>query len=68
MEKVKVTKDAAGEFRWMRYAANGEELSASTEGYKDKGYATEQAIDKNADCEIVDATGDDEVTVYVPGD
>lgn len=29
-------KDAAGEWRWKRCAPNGEEVAASTEGYKNK--------------------------------
>lgn len=27
-------KDKAGEWRWRRYATNGENVGASTEGYK----------------------------------
>ena len=50
--RIEVFKDSAGEWRWTRYAANGEELSASTEGYDNKFHAIEQAKALNEGVEI----------------
>lgn len=37
--RVEIYEDAAGEWRWMLYAGNGEEMAMSTEGYDNKGNA-----------------------------
>ena len=34
--KFKVKKDSKGEFRWIFYSSNGEEIAGSTEGYVKK--------------------------------
>lgn len=51
MTYLKVYRDKAGDWRWIRYASNGEEVSASTEGYENKAHAIEQARELNADIE-----------------
>jgi len=35
-DKFEIYKDKAGEYRWKRYAPNGQQVGSSTEGYKKK--------------------------------
>lgn len=51
-DKVEVYEDAVGEWRWHRKAGNGEILSASSEGYRDRDHAVEQAVALNPDVEV----------------
>lgn len=51
-DRVEVYEDIHGEFRWRRIAPNNEVLSASTESYKSKSYAVEQATELNPDVAI----------------
>ena len=53
-ERVEVYQDEAGEWRWSRIAANNERLSASTEGYKNKGHALEQAYTLNVGVPVME--------------
>lgn len=54
MDKVRVHKDANGDWMWSRESSNGEPLSRSTEGYENKAHAVEMANDKNGgDFEVV---------------
>ena len=39
MAQCELYKDKSGEWRWRHKAANGEEVAASTEGYKNKADA-----------------------------
>lgn len=57
-------RDAANEWQWKRFAANGEQVGGSTEGYKNKAdcianatrngwtedQQTEWEIEKDGDC------------------
>jgi uncharacterized protein YegP (UPF0339 family) len=56
-ERVEVRKDQAGEWRWTRYAANGEPLSSSTEGYENRQHAIEQAVKLNPGVAVEVHTG-----------
>lgn len=49
MHTVIVYKDAAGEWRWHREAANGQIVSDSGEGYKNFGDCREMALAVNSE-------------------
>ena len=38
-DKFEVYQDKAGEYRWRRFAKNGQQVGRSTEGYKNKSDA-----------------------------
>jgi uncharacterized protein YegP (UPF0339 family) len=50
---VEVYRDAKGEWRWRRQAANGEMIAASGEGYESKSYAVEIARSVNMIAPVV---------------
>ena len=52
MDKVNVYKDAAGEWRWERRAANNEKIANSGEGYKNIGHCIKMAKRINTDANI----------------
>lgn len=53
MDKIKVYKDKAGEFRWQRRAPNGRIVSESGEGYTRKDDCLE-AVEREATSDEVD--------------
>jgi len=57
MDKVKVYKDAANEYRWTRQSENGEKVADSSEGYVDISHCIEMAkVVNGPDCEYIDET------------
>jgi len=52
MNKVYVYKDASSEWRWHRYADNGNIISNSGEGYKNRQDCLDMATKLNQDAEI----------------
>jgi uncharacterized protein YegP (UPF0339 family) len=54
-DKVEVTKDNAGEYRWSRKnGENGKVVSTSAEGYKHKSHALRMAKELNPGAHVVD--------------
>jgi uncharacterized protein YegP (UPF0339 family) len=53
MDRVTVYEDEAGEYRWRRQSENGEVVSASGEGCRDKRHAERMAKEVNVDAEVV---------------
>jgi len=55
-KRVEVYRDDAGEWRWRTFAANGEQIARSEEGYVNRGYAVGVARERNGvdDVTIVD--------------
>lgn len=51
---VHVYRDDVGEFRWRLKAGNGEEIGKSEEGYSDRSYARQVAVERNPDAVLVD--------------
>lgn len=59
-ERIEVYPDEAGEHRWRKIAANGDETADSGEGYKNRGDAIEAAR-REAGGGLVDLVRDGEV-------
>ena len=55
-ERVHVFKDDAGEWRWVKRAANGEIVADSSEGYTRKADALEAARREHPDL-LIDVEG-----------
>lgn len=55
-ERVYVYQDESGEWRWRKVAANGRVVGASEEGYVNKAYAMERAVEENPDATVALAT------------
>lgn len=52
-DRVEVYRDDAGEWRWRRFAGNGELVSESGEGYANKSHAVTQAVKLNDEPDMV---------------
>jgi uncharacterized protein YegP (UPF0339 family) len=53
VEKVRIYKDAAGEWRWTAKAANGEPIADSGEGYESRDYCRGVVVGMFPGAEIV---------------
>jgi uncharacterized protein YegP (UPF0339 family) len=61
-DAVELYKDHAGEWRWRRFAENGEEIGASTEGYKNRADCIENAKMNGITFSLDDEKVEDEAT------
>lgn len=51
--RIEVYPDGAGEWRWRRFAGNGEEIGRSEEGYVHRAYAVDVARERNPDVDLL---------------
>ena len=59
-DRVRVERDAGGDWYWSRSDGNnGEKLSTSSESYESRSWAIRQAFELNADIDVVEVLDPD---------